>query len=249
MSASSPSSNSAENRILAALHKTEYQRFLSQLEPVSLAQGEVIYEPEAEIDYVYFPETAIFSMLATMSDGATVEVGPVGREGMLGLRVFLGADTSRYRVIVHVAGSALRLKTDLLREELRAGQSILPHLLLRYTKMLLAMTGQSVACNKLHAIEQQLARWLLLMHDYVNGELLLTHELISLTLGVRRASVSEAAHDFKESGLINYQRGHIEILDRQGMEAVACECYAEVKEEYQWLFADLAALASRGEAE
>lgn len=249
MSASSPSSDSAENRILAALHQSEYQRFFSQLEPVSLAQGEVIYEPETKVEYVYFPETAIFSMLATMSDGATVEVGPVGREGMLGLRVFLGDGTSRYRVIVHVAGSAMRLKADLLREELRAGQSIVPQLLLRYTQMLLAMTGQSVACNKLHTIEQQLARWLLLMHDYVNGELLLTHELISLTLGVRRASVSDAAHDFKEAGLINYQRGDIHILDRQGMEAVACECYAEVKEEYDRLFADLAELSPRVEAD
>jgi CRP-like cAMP-binding protein len=246
MPASSPTFSSAENRILAALHKSEYQRLFSQLETVSLAQGEVIYEPETKIEYVYFPETAIFSMLATMSDGATVEVGPVGREGMLGLRVFLGDSTSRYRVIVHVAGSAIRLKAGVLKEELRAGQTILPQLLLRYSRMLLAMTGQSVACNKLHNIEQQLARWLLLMHDYVNDKLLLTHELISLTLGVRRASVSDAAHNFKEAGLINYQRGDIHILDRQGMEALACECYAEVKEEYNQLLDELAELSAHG---
>jgi CRP-like cAMP-binding protein len=247
MSASSPLSASNENRILAALHKSQYQRLFSQVEHVSLAQGDVIYEPEAEIGYVYFPETAIFSMLATMRDGATVEVGPVGREGMLGLRVFLGNGPSRYQVIVHVAGSAMRLRADVLREVLSDGQSIMLRLLLlRYTQMLLAMTGQSVACNKLHSIEQQLARWLLLMNDYVDGKLLLTHELISLTLGVRRASVSDAAHDFKEAGLINYQRGDIHILDRPGMEAIACECYGEIKDEYESLYAEVDSLSRRG---
>jgi CRP-like cAMP-binding protein len=245
MSGSPPPLSRAENKILAAIHNPEYQNFFSQLEHVSLAQGAAIYEPDTQIEYVYFPETAIFSMLATMNDGSTVEVGPVGDEGMLGLRVFLGAGTSLYRVIVHVAGSAMRMKADALREELRADKSAVPRLLLRYTQMLLAMTGHSLACNKLHTLEQQLARWLLMMHDYVGGELLLTHELISLTLGVRRAGVSDAAHDFKETGLIDYQRGHIQILDRQGLEASACECYGNVKNEYDSLYADLAGLSSR----
>lgn len=244
MPPSSAPRRSNENKILAALGSPESRRFSSQVEHVSLAQGEVVYDPETRIEYVYFPETAIFSMLATMHDGSTVEVGPVGDEGMLGLRVFLGADTSLYRAIVHVSGSAMRMRADVLREELLAENSAMPGLLLRYTQMLLAMTGRSSACNKLHSLEQQLARWLLMMHDYVGDELHLTHELISLTLGVRRAGVSEAAHDFKSAGLIDYQRGHIQILDRQGLEKIACECYRNIKDEYDRLYADLPALSA-----
>ena len=244
MPPSSAPRRSTENKILAALSNPESLRFSSQVERVTLAQGEVIYDPETKIEYVYFPETAVFSMLATMHDGSTVEVGPVGDEGMLGLRVFLGADNAIYQALVHVGGSAMRMKADVLREELRAENSALPGLLLRYTRMLLAMTGQSLACNKLHSLEQQLARWLLMMHDYVGDELLLTHELMSLTLGVRRAGVSGAAHDFKGAGLIDYQRGRIHILDRQGLETIACECYRNVKDEYDRLYDDLRQLSN-----
>jgi CRP-like cAMP-binding protein len=219
-------------------------RFSSQVERITLAQGEVVYDPETKIEYVYFPETAVFSMLAMMHDGSTVEVGPVGDEGMLGLRVFLGADTSLYQAIVHAGGSVMRVRANVLREELRAEQSAMPGLLLRYTRMLLAMTGLSSACNKLHSLEQQLARWLLMMNDYVGDELRLTHELISLTLGVRRAGVSEAAHDFKAAGIIDYQRGLIQILDRQGLEKITCECYRNVKDEYDRLYVDLSKLST-----
>lgn len=234
---------SSENKILAALDSSEAERLSSQVERVSLAQGEVIYDPETRIEYVYFPETAVFSMLATMMDGSTVEVGPVGDEGLVGLRVFLGAETSHHRVLVHVRGSAMRMRTETLREILRSGTSEMPRLLLRYTQMLLAMTAQSSACNKLHSLEHQLARWLLMMQDYAGDELLLTHELISLTLGVRRAGISDTAKEFKDGGLINYKRGDIQILNRQGLEALACECYRNVKNEYDLLYADLQRLS------
>ncbi|HEX8748206.1 MAG TPA: Crp/Fnr family transcriptional regulator [Pyrinomonadaceae bacterium] len=239
MSTPSSQPQQPENRIIAALNSTSYQHLLSQLERVTLPLGEVIYEPGDHIDYVYFPETAVFSMLCMMENGDTVEVGPVGREGIVGLNIFFGANTTPTELVVHVAGTAMKIKAELFRQELRSERSVLPHLLFRYSQMLLAMTGQCAACNKLHSLEQQLARWLLMMHDYVGNELLLTHDLIALTLGVRRPGISESALLFKQEGLINYQRGHIQMLSRQGLEAKACECYRVIREEYERLFADL----------
>jgi CRP-like cAMP-binding protein len=247
MPPSSAPRRSTENKILAALNNAASQQSSSQLERISLAQGKVIYEPETEMNYVYFPETAVFSMLCTMHDGSTVEVGPVGDEGLVGLRLFLGADTSFARVIVHMAGSAMRMRADVLRKELRASTSVMPRLLLRYTQMLLAMTSQSSACNKLHSLEQQLARWLLMMSDYVGDELLLTHELISLTLGVRRAGISDTAMEFKKAGIINYHRGHIKMLDRLALKKKSCECYRSIKDEYDRLYAELPRLAKLDE--
>lgn len=232
-------SSSTGNRILAALDTTDYQDFLSQLERITLAQGKVVYEPGDETAYIYFPETAVFSMLCMMEDGNTVEVGPVGREGVAGLNIFFGSKTTPTQLLVHVAGSAMRIDAGRFKQELRSERSVMPHLLFRYTQMLLAMTGQSSACNKLHSLEQQLARWLLMMHDYVSDELILTHDLISQTLGMRRAGISEAANDFKSEGLIDYNRGHIQILNRQGLRAKACECYKVIKDEYDRLYADL----------
>lgn len=234
-----PHSHAVDNQILATLDKTNYQQLFGELEPVSLHQGHVIYEADAFIDYVYFPVTAVFSMLTTMEDGKTVEVGPVGREGLVGLRVFLGAETTPDRVIVHMAGSALRLKANVLKAELAGSHTALSRKLTRYTLMLLTMTGRTGACNKLHSLQQQLARWLLTMNDYVGGDLALTHELIALTLGVRRAGVTETANILKHGGLINYQRGDIRILDEKALEAVACECYVFIKEEYHELYTDL----------
>jgi CRP-like cAMP-binding protein len=228
------------NKILAALNSTSYQRFLSQLEPVTLSLGEVIYNPGAKIQHVYFPETAVFSMLCTLRNGDTVEVGPVGREGMVGLDIFFGTSTTTTQQVIQVGGTALKMSAEVLREEIRTETSLIPPLLLRYTHMLLAMTGQSSACNKFHSVEEQLSRWLLMMHDYVGEELLLTHELIALTLGVRRAGISESANDFKKAGLIDYRRGRIRVLNRQGLEAVACECYKVIRAEYDRLYADLA---------
>ena len=232
-------SHSSENQILAALDKTDYQHFFSELERVSLVQGEVVYEADGPMDYVYFPGTAVFSMLAEMEDGGTVEVGPVGKEGMVGLRIFLGAEVTPDRVIVHMAGNAMRLRASVLKAELAVGQIALGQKLLRYTRMLLAMTGRTGACNKLHSLEQQLARWLLTMNDYIDGNLQLTHELIGLTLGVRRAGISVTANSFRTSGMIDYHRGNIRVIDRKGLEAIACECYQIIKEEYDHLYADL----------
>jgi CRP-like cAMP-binding protein len=229
-----------ENKILASLDDPAAQSLVSQLEPVSLAQGEVIYEAETRIEYVYFPETAVFSMLCEMENGDTVEVGPVGDEGLVGLRIFLGAETSTDRVLVHIAGSALRVRASVLKEALGGGRSEVAERLLRYTRMLLAMTGRSASCYKLHNVEQQLARWLLMMSDYAGDELILTHELMALTLGVRRAGVSEAANDLRTAGIVDYHRGHIRIVDRKGLEAIACECYRVIKNEYDRLYADLA---------
>ena len=229
-----------ENRILAALDKTNYRHLFSQLERVQFHQGEGVYEADSPIDYVYFPETAVFSMLATMEDGRTVEVGPVGKEGLVGLRIALGAETTPDRVVVHIAGNAQRLRASVLKAELAAGLTPLSQKLTRYTQMLLVMTGRAVACNKLHSLEQQLARWLLTMNDYVGDELHLTHELMALTLGVRRAGVTVAANGLKNSGVIDYRRGHIQVAARRGLEEVACECYQIIKEEYENLYADLA---------
>ncbi|MBA3571093.1 MAG: Crp/Fnr family transcriptional regulator, partial [Pyrinomonadaceae bacterium] len=152
-----PSSSPNRNKILAALNEADYPNIFSQLEPVSLAQGEVIYEADSPMKYVYFPVTAVFSMLSSMEDGRTVEVGPVGHEGLVGLRIFLGADTSLDQVIVHVAGEAMRLRASVLKAAVSA-QGGMSDKLVRYTQMLLAMTARSGACNKLHSTEQQLAR-------------------------------------------------------------------------------------------
>lgn len=233
-----PSSPAPRNKILAALNEADYENLFSQLEPVSIAQGEVIYEAESPINYVYFPETSVFSMLSTMEDGRTVEVGPVGHEGLVGLRLFLGAEISLDQVIVHVAGDARRLRASLFKAVI-GERGAMADKLIRYTQMLLAMTARSGACNKVHSTEQQLARWLLMMRDYAGDELALTHELIALTLGVRRAGVTEAANGFRNAGVIDYRRGHMQIVDQRRLEALACECYAAVKKEYDDLYADL----------
>lgn len=229
-----------ENKILSALGDSKAKSFFPQLERVSFTQGDLIYEAEAQIKYVYFPETAVFSMLCIMENGDTIEVGPVGDEGLVGLRIFLGSETSPNQVVVHVSGSAMRLKASVLKEELRSGQSSMPEKLLRYTQMLLAMTGRSGSYYKLHSMEQHLARWLLMMSDYVGDELRLTHELIALTLETRRAGISETANDFREAGVITYYRGHIQIVDHPRLKAMACECYQIIKDEYDSLYADLA---------
>jgi CRP-like cAMP-binding protein len=236
----SPLSQPTENRILASLDRAYYQSLFSQVERVSLVLGEVVYEADGPISYVYFPETAVFSMLATMEDGHTVEVGPIGREGLVGLRVALGADTTPDRVVVHIAGNALRLKASALKAELATHPNGLWHNLKLYTRMLLVMTGRSGACNKVHSLEQQLARWLLTMNDYVGDELRMTHDLMALTLGVRRAGVTVAANHLRSSGAIDYRRSNIQVVHREGLEAAACECYRIIKKEYDDLYAELA---------
>src|ERR1044071_8413049 len=221
----------ATNRLLAALPKKEHQRLLPELEQVTMPFAEALYEPGAQIRHVYFPDDSIVSLLAQVADRSTLEVGLVGNEGMTGISVFMGVDTSPHRAIVQGAGTAMRMKASVLREE-SEGAGPLHRLLLLYAHSLLTQVSQSAACNHFHMVEARLARWLLMSGDRLGtGEFLLTQEFISDMLGVRREGVSKAAGALQKRALINYSRGHIKILDRAGLEAAACACYGILKGE------------------
>jgi CRP-like cAMP-binding protein len=219
------------NRILAALSKDVQQRIQHELEPVQLELGEVLYEANDSLSHVYFPTTAIVSLLYTMENGASAEMGVGGCDGVVGIAVFMGGDTTPNRAIVQSAGSAQRLALSAFRREFRRDGD-LHRLLLLYTQALLTQMSQTAVCNRLHSVEQQLCRWLLLSHDRLDSdELIMTQELIANMLGVRREGVSVAAHRLQEGGLIDYRRGRITIVDRLGLEARVCECYQVVKTE------------------
>lgn len=223
------------NQLLAALVNKEYQHLVPHLEHVDLALGDVIYLQGGNIENVYFPETSVVSLLSTMENGATTEVGLVGREGMVGLTVFLGGALTPEEAIVQLAGSAMVMKASVLREELKVG-SPLQLLLLRYTRSFLALITQSVACSQHHSLEQRYARWLLMMHNYSESDTLrLTHEMVSSMIGTRRAGVTIASLALKERKLIDAGRGWVRILDRQGLEAIACECYPIIRDEFSRL--------------
>jgi CRP-like cAMP-binding protein len=226
---------SDKNRLLAALEREEYERLLPYLEPVSFSLGEVVYEAGEQLEYVFFPTTAIISLLYTMENGATAEMGLSGNEGLIGIALFMGGNTMPNRAVVQSAGGALRMRAKVLQEEFaRGGQ--LQLLLLRYTLALITQISQTAVCNRLHTVEQQLCRWLLLSHDRVNAdELIMTQELIADMLGVRREGVTVAAGRLQDMGTISYVRGHIKILDRQKLEATVCECYRVVKDEFDRL--------------
>lgn len=224
------------NQLLDALLTVEYQHLAPHLEQVALSLGDVLYRADEPIRYVYFPENAVISMLSTMEDGSTVEVGLVGSEGMLGIRLLLGARTTPHSANVQVAGTAMRMSAETLDKELRLG-SPLQALLLRYTQAMLTQVRQSSACNTHHSIKQRFSRWLLTIQDYTRSDdLLLTHELIAMMMGARRAGVTAVAGRLQEMKLISYTRGRITILDRQGLEQAACECYQVVREEFDRLF-------------
>lgn len=224
------------NQLLNALLKAEYERLLPHLEQISLSLGEAIYEVDEPIRYVYFPETSVISILSTMEDGSTVEVGLVGNEGMLGIRVMFGARTTPHSAVVQVAGTAMRMSAEMLDRELRLG-SPLQALLLRYTGALLNQVRQSLACNNRHSVNERLARWLLSMQDYAGtNELVLTHEIIAAMMGNRRAGVTTAMGKLRDRGLIDSSRGNVTITDRQGLEAATCECYQIVKDEFAQLY-------------
>lgn len=226
-----------KNQLLSALLNHQYERLLPHLQRVDLSLGDVIYLAGGKIEDVYFPENSAISLLSTLENGATTEVGLVGREGMVGLTVFLGGALTPEEAVVQLAGSAMKMKASVLREELRVG-SPLQMLLLRYTRSFLMLISQSVACSQHHSLEQRFARWLLMMHDYCDSNTLrLTHEMIAGMIGTRRAGVTMAALALKERGLIHTGRGSVTILDRQGLEAVACECYAIIREEFSNLHA------------
>lgn len=221
-----------KNRIIAALPDEEYERIRPKLEVVTLALGEVIYQPGDPIQHVYFPNEAIISSVVTLENGATVEVGPVGNEGMAGVSVLLGTDTSFHKVLVQVDGSAIRMSADVLKSEC-SQCAPLQTLLLRYVMARHIFISQSVACNRLHTIEERLCRWLLAMHDRAEEEEFeLTQEMIAEMLGTQRSGVTLAAGVLQRAGLISYRRGKISILDREGLEQSSCECYKVVKEQF-----------------
>lgn len=218
----------AKNRILRDLPPQDRTRIVALLQPVAFELGDVISEPDRRIDHLYFPTTAVVSSLYSMEDGATAEMGLVGNDGVVGLSLFLGGDATPNQMTVVVAGEALRLETRVLRKEFAAGGP-LQALLLRYTQEFITQISHTAVCNRLHAVEQRLCRWLLMCHDRVNrDDLQMTQELISNVLGGRRETVTVAAGRLQDAGLIRYARGHITIADRKGLEAAACECYPAV---------------------
>jgi CRP-like cAMP-binding protein len=232
------------NRILAALLASEYQRLLPRLEHVRLKRGEIVYRADQKIEAVYFPEDAVIAMVDTTDDRRTVEVGVIGREGIVGINIFLGGIATPDKAIVQLPGGAMRMKSKDLRKEIRFG-SPLQRLLLEYTRTFLSVISQSVACSQHHSIEQRVARWLLTMSDYAGShEFLMTHDSIAAMLGVRRVSVTEAARKLHLAGLIDYRRGRIRVLDKPGLEKRSCECYRFIRQQYERLHRELSRLLS-----
>ena len=223
------------NQLLAALPEAEWQRWQPHLEPVTLTLGQVLYESGDTLGYVYFPTTAIVSLLYVMEDGASAEIAVVGLEGLVGVSLFMGGLSTPSRAVVQSAGQGFRLLALVMKDEFdRAGPVL--HLLLRYTQALITQMAQTAVCNRHHSLDQQLCRWLLLSLDRLRGnELVMTQELIANMLGVRREGVTEGALKLQKAGLIRYSRGRITVLDRPGLEEATCECYAVVKTEYDRL--------------
>ena len=219
----------AKNELLAALPRAAYLRLLPQMESVPLPLGAGLYNSGESIEHVYFPEDALISLVTHMRDGATVEVGLIGRDGMVGIPVLLGDDIAFEAAVVQIAGRALRMTSVAFKETLKRGRSPLLTRLLLYTRVLMKQVAQTAACNGRHTAEKRLARWLLMCHDRSESdELALTQEFISDMLGLRRAGVSTAAISLQEEGFIRYSRGRITILKREELETFACECYAAV---------------------
>lgn len=240
---SEPVHSPAENRLLAVLPPIERERVYRKLELVRMPLGSVLYESGSRLDHVYFPANAIVSLLYVMADGASAEIAVVGNDGVVGVSLFMGGETTPSRAVVQSAGVAYRLPGSVLKEEFRRGGAT-QHLLLRYTQALLTQMAQTAVCNRHHSVDQQLCRWLLLSLDRLSSnELAMTQELIANMLGVRREGVTEAAGKLQAAGVIRYSRGRITVLDRPALEAQACECYAVVKQESDRLlpYPDMAA--------
>ncbi len=225
------------NQLIAQLPAAELARWLPHLELVSLRLGAVMYESGGVLTHVYFPTTAIVSLLYVMENGASGEIAVVGKEGIVGIALFMGGESTPSRAVVQSAGFAYRLKAKLMMDEFNKATWVL-HLLLRYTQALLTQMAQTAVCNRHHSLDQQLCRWLLLSLDRLpSNELIMTQELIANMLGVRREGVTEGALKLQHAGLIRYVRGHITVLDREGLAMRSCECYAVVKKEYDRLLA------------
>jgi CRP-like cAMP-binding protein len=228
-----------QNHLLAALLSEDFERIAPHLHLVEMPLGEVLYESGGRLDHVYFPTTSIVSLLYVLENGASAEIAVVGNEGILGISLFMGGDTTPNRAVVQSAGHGYRLPAHPLRTEFNRAGPVL-RLLLRYTQTLICQMAQTAVCNRHHSIEQQLCRWLLLSLDRLSSmELTMTQELIANMLGVRREGVTEAAGKLQLRGLIRYMRGHIEVLDRPGLEQAVCECYAVVKKESDRLLLQL----------
>jgi CRP-like cAMP-binding protein len=227
-----------QNQLLAVLPTAEFERLLPHLELVALRLGDMLYEPGGQLQHAYFPTTAIVSLHYVLESGATAESAGVGNEGVVGIALFMGGETTPSSAVVQTAGDAYRLPGRLLKQEFnRAGPA--QRLLLRYTQALMTQMSQSAVCNRHHSVEQQLCRWLLLTLDRApSRELIMTQELVASMLGVRREGITEAAGNLQRAGVISYRRGHIAVLERSGLETRVCECYAVVKAELRRLLAD-----------
>jgi CRP-like cAMP-binding protein len=225
-----------QNRLLAALPRQSYQRLRQHLEPVSLAFGQVLHQPGGHIQHVYFPYSGVISLLTVVGQGKAAEIGIVGNEGVVGGSAALGIDIAHLRAVVQGGGIAVRIGSSRLRKELGAQGSWYRELF-RFTHALMCQTAQTAACNRFHRVEARLARWLLATRDRVHSQYFnLTHEFLSLMLGVRRVGVTQAAANLQKRGLITYTRGNILLLDAKGLEAAACECYGTVKEIYRRIY-------------
>ena len=235
MSKSKSSPNPVGNKLLAAVSKEEYDRLLPHLEPVYLSLKQCLYEPNEPIEYAYFPITSVCSLLNVMKDGEAIEAATVGNEAMIGVPLLLGTTQMPMRAIAQIPGDALRMKAYVFQREVSWGCQ-LHTLLLRYTQTLMNQFAQTSACNRLHSVEQRCCRWLLMTRDRIQSDKFpLTHEFLSLMLGVRRASVSEVAATLQKAGLIRYHRGKVTILDSERLEAGSCECYGAIKQEIERL--------------
>ena len=222
------------NHLLAALPAAEWARWLPQLEATDMPLGQVLYESGATLSHVYFPTTAIVSLLYVMENGASAEIAVVGNEGLVGISLFMGGESTPSRAVVQSAGRGFRIKSQAVKDEFLKMPVL--HLLLRYTQALITQMAQTAVCNRHHSLDQQLCRWLLLSLDRLHSdELVMTQELIANMLGVRREGVTDAALKLQKAGLIRYARGHITVLDRPGLEKRSCECYGVVKTEYDRL--------------
>jgi CRP-like cAMP-binding protein len=230
-----PASDLTQNQLLAALPKEDLERWRPHLEAIELPLGRVLYEPGDILSHVYFPTTAIVSLLYVMENGASAEIAVAGKEALVGISLFMGGESTPSRAVVQSRGHGFRMKARILKREFARSGPVL-HLLLRYTQALITQMSQTAVCNRHHSLDQQLCRWLLLSLDRLPGrELVMTQELIANMLGVRREGVTEAALKLQKAGLIDYSRGHIKVLDRAGVEEMTCECYAVVKKEYDRL--------------
>jgi CRP-like cAMP-binding protein len=225
------------NHLISRLPEADFQRWLPLLEWVDMPLGHVMYESGRSMSHVYFPTTAIVSLLYVLEDGASAEIAVVGNEGLVGIALFMGGESTPSRAVVQSAGEGWRLRARTVKDEFESLGPVM-HLLLRYTQALITQMAQTAVCNRHHSLDQQLCRWLLLSLDRLSGnELVMTQELIANMLGVRREGVTEAALKLQRRGLITYARGRITVLDRTGLEACTCECYAVVKREYDRLLA------------